>query len=53
MFIRLTQATTITIALYILLGLNALQSSSVAAEPEPPEVFVALRQAVNRGLPLW
>lgn len=53
MFIRLMQATAITLALYGLLGLNGLQSMRADSEtPEvaidPPEVLVALKQALTK-----
>jgi hypothetical protein len=54
MFVRLIQATAITLALYGLLGLNTLQtntaksSATLEAVVEPGEVLVALKQALNR-----
>ncbi|MEM9087964.1 MAG: hypothetical protein AAGC93_04395 [Cyanobacteria bacterium P01_F01_bin.53] len=52
MFVRLTQATTITLALYMLLGLNTLQSSrattTVDSSVETAEVLVALKEALIR-----
>ena len=54
MFARLVQATTITLALYVLLGVNdlqqtqALQSNHVEASVEPAEALVAIKQALTR-----
>ena len=49
MFVRLTQATTITLALYILLGLITLQTKTTGttadSSVETAEVLVALKQA--------
>ncbi|MGC1307250.1 MAG: hypothetical protein WA885_08480 [Phormidesmis sp.] len=54
MFMRVMQASSITLALYILLGLNALQAdnttTTVTKPIEAPEAFVALKQAINRRL---
>jgi len=58
MFIRLMQATAITLALYGLLGLNDLQTITSQAEQaegetkevtlETPEVLVAIKHALTR-----
>ena len=54
MFVRLAQATAITVALYGLLGLNTLQATTVAKKEatktavEPTEMLVALKQALIR-----
>ncbi|MEO0770024.1 MAG: hypothetical protein AAFY72_11440 [Cyanobacteria bacterium J06649_4] len=48
MFVKALQATTITLALYVLLGLNALQPTSTENTVEPAEVIVALKQAFTR-----
>ncbi len=54
MFARLMQATTITLALYVLLGFNDLQqtqtlkSGHVETTVEPAEALVALKQALIR-----
>jgi hypothetical protein len=54
MFVRLIQATAITLALYGLLGLNTLQASiatsndTVETVVEPGEVLVALKQVLTR-----
>ncbi|MEM6449668.1 MAG: hypothetical protein AAF703_05060 [Cyanobacteria bacterium P01_D01_bin.105] len=58
MFIRLMQATAITVALYGLLGLNDLQTMTSEAEQSeaketevsihPPEVLVALKEALTK-----
>ena len=54
MFARLMQATTITLALYVLLGVNdlqqtkALQGNHVEATVEPAEALVAIKQALIR-----
>ncbi|MFK8185530.1 MAG: hypothetical protein AB8B99_19310 [Phormidesmis sp.] len=53
MFIRLMQATAITLALYGLLGLNDLQTMRADGETievavEPPEVLVALKEALTK-----
>lgn len=48
MFVRLTQATTITLVLYILLGLNSLQNRSANQQVEPAEALVAFKQALIR-----
>jgi hypothetical protein len=59
MFVRLVQATAITLALYGLLGLDTLQASTAqsnsitttesTAEAQTSEVLVALKQALVRG----
>ncbi|MGD1900233.1 MAG: hypothetical protein ACFB16_25245 [Phormidesmis sp.] len=48
MFVKLMQATTITVALYALLGLNSLPTASAEPAVEPAEVIVALKQAFTR-----
>ena len=53
MFTRLVQATAITLALYGLLGLDGLQTTTAEGETpdvimETPEVIVALRQALTK-----
>ncbi len=53
MFVRLIQATTITMALYVLLGLSALQTqtaegNNAKVNVEPAEALVALKQAFTR-----
>lgn len=54
MFVRLMQATTITLALYVLLGLSALQTktaesgSSEVNSVQPSEALVAIKQAFTR-----
>lgn len=48
MFFKVIQATTITLALYALLGLNMLQPQSAENTVEPSEVIVALKQALTR-----
>ncbi|MGB3297128.1 MAG: hypothetical protein WBA76_02580 [Phormidesmis sp.] len=54
MFVRLIQATAITVALYGLLGLNSLQATTAAEKDatkmavEPTEMLVALKQALVR-----
>ncbi|MEL6351173.1 MAG: hypothetical protein AAFR58_05370 [Cyanobacteria bacterium J06627_28] len=53
MFVKLTQATAITATLYVLLGLNTIQSKTtqpsveLAAEPAA-EVIVALKEVFSR-----
>ncbi|MEL6469094.1 MAG: hypothetical protein AAFQ74_05160 [Cyanobacteria bacterium J06623_4] len=47
MFSKVMQATTITLALYVLLGLNTLQPRANSAV-EPAEVIIALKQAFTR-----
>lgn len=47
MFIKIIQATTITLALYALLGLNTLENNaSGTPSVEPSKMIVALRQAL-------
>jgi hypothetical protein len=60
MLVRLIQATTITLGLYGLLGLNALQTTTVSSQVqaaenpaqattvEPTEALVALKEAFIR-----
>lgn len=53
MLVRLVQATTITVALYILLGLNGLQpvasqSGETKTAIDPPEVLVAIKQVFTK-----
>ena len=48
MFVRLTQATTITLVLYILLGLNTLQNKNAHQQVEPADALVAFKQALIR-----
>lgn len=52
MFVRLLQATTITLSLYVLLGLNALQagnaSNTADRSVETAEALVALKQVLTR-----
>ena len=48
MFVRLAQATTITLTLYALLGLNTLQIQTAASAVEPAEVIVALKEVFTR-----
>ncbi len=53
MFVRLIQATAITVALYGLLGLNTLQATTAEKDAaktaaEPTEMLVALKQALIR-----
>ncbi|MEM9151380.1 MAG: hypothetical protein AAGB19_13115 [Cyanobacteria bacterium P01_F01_bin.3] len=47
MLIKIVQATTITLALYALLGLNTLQTNAAGQTVEPAEVIVALKQALT------
>ncbi|MGD1863280.1 MAG: hypothetical protein ACFB0D_01870 [Phormidesmis sp.] len=47
MFIKIIQATTITLALYALLGLNTLKTNAAGETVEPAEVIVALKQALK------
>jgi len=47
MFVKIIQATVITLALYTLLGLDALQSNATSQTVEPGEVIVALKQALK------
>ena len=55
MFVRLIQATAITLALYGLLGLDTLQANNdqdrntIEATAQTSEVLVALKQALIRG----
>ncbi|MEL6554375.1 MAG: hypothetical protein AAFQ63_13045 [Cyanobacteria bacterium J06621_11] len=51
MFVKILQASTITLVLYALLGLNnTLQTNVARGETvEPSEVIVALKQALIRG----
>ncbi|MGB7083950.1 MAG: hypothetical protein WBD47_00235 [Phormidesmis sp.] len=46
MFVRLMQAMTITMALYVLLGLNTLETRATNSTVEPAEALVALKQAL-------
>ena len=48
MLVKVIQATTITVALYVLLGLNALQPTATENTVEPAEDIVALKQALTR-----
>ncbi len=48
MLARLMQATVITLALYALLGVDNLQTSARESNQRPPEVIVALKQALVR-----
>ena len=50
MLIRLLQATTITMALYALLGLNTVRSTASDHPAAAPETLVALKQALTRHL---
>lgn len=47
MFAKIVQATTITLALYALLGLNTLQTNAAGQTVEPAEVIVALKQVLT------
>ncbi len=47
MFVKIIQATTITIALYALLGLNTLQTNSAGQSARPSEVIVALKEVLK------
>lgn len=48
MFVRLTQATTITLVLYVLLGLNNFQHRNANEQVDPAEALVAFKQALVR-----
>ena len=48
MFVRLTQATTITLVLYVLLGLNNFQNRNASEQVDPAEALVAFKQALVR-----
>ncbi|MEM9946947.1 MAG: hypothetical protein AAF810_12895 [Cyanobacteria bacterium P01_D01_bin.36] len=47
MFVKMMQATTITFALYALLGLSVLQTNAAGQTVEPAEVIVALKEALK------
>ena len=47
MFVKMMQATTITFALYALLGLSVLQTTAAGQTVEPAEVIVALKEALK------
>ena len=50
MLVKLFKATTITLTMYALLGLNTLQPATTAQETvEPAEVIVALKAAIARN----
>ncbi len=50
MLVRLLQATTITIALYTLVGLNTIRVPAADRPVTTPETLVALKQALTRHL---
>lgn len=46
MVFKIVQAATITVVIYLLIGLNVVQTNGTAdIKIEPPEALVALRQA--------
>ena len=48
MSVRLLQAMTITVTLYVLVGLNAMPRPAANRPIAPPETLVALKQALTR-----
>lgn len=46
MIVKLTQAAAITAALYLLMGLNYVETGAKGKTIEPPEALVALKQAL-------
>jgi len=48
MFLKVIQATAITLALYALLGLDRIQPQQAESTVEPAEVIVALKQVLTR-----
>lgn len=50
MLVRILQATTITMALYALVGLNTVRVPAADRPAATPETLVALKQALTRHL---
>ncbi|MGB3769179.1 MAG: hypothetical protein WA947_21690 [Phormidesmis sp.] len=48
MIFKLTKATIITMALYLLVGFNAVETKANAGKTiEPPDALIALKQAIT------
>ena len=45
MIFKLTRAAAVTVAIYVLIALNVVESSSAGKTIDPPEALVALKQA--------